>query len=239
MATYPGAIYAPRTKENKAGVSYDSSKTTQIFAEDIVYDDDEIVAIETELGTNPKGSHDSVKDRFDDDEAILNDHSARHENGGADEVSIADLSGEAADNQKAYILSLDSSPDADHTANGIKATLTAGAALVFGDVCYMGSDGKMEKGDADAVASAFCWAVALATISEDAAGLFALPNSFVRDDTWNWTSLGQPVYLDTATAGGLTQTAPSGTDDVIQIIGIAITADIILFLPQLVQVEHT
>lgn len=137
------------------------------------------------------------------------------------------------------LLSVLEIPSTDHTTSGNIVSLTAGIALVFGDVCYMGADGKMEKGDADAVANTFCWAMAVATIAENDAGLFALPGSVVRDDTWNWATLGQPVYLDTTTAGGLTQTAPSGIDDVIQIIGIAIHADQILFYPQLTQIEHT
>jgi len=207
MASYPSSTFVPRTVANKSGVSYDDTKTTILFAEDINYTTAEIVAIETELGTNPKGSDADVKTRLD--------------------------------RLDAGNVTLDSTPGTDHTAEGPKTSLTAGAALVFGEVCYMGSDGKMEKTDADAVATAFGWAVALATINEDAVGSFALPGCFIRDDTWAWATLGQPVYLDTATAGGLTQTPPSGTDDVIQIIGIAITADIIFFYPQLVQVEHT
>jgi hypothetical protein len=62
MASYPSSIYSPRDKENKSGVVYDAAKKTVIFAEDIEKDDDEIVAIETELGTNPKGAYASVKD---------------------------------------------------------------------------------------------------------------------------------------------------------------------------------
>jgi hypothetical protein len=37
----------------------------------------------------------------------------------------------------------------------------------------------------------------------------------------------------------MVQIAPTGTDDVIQILGIALAADVIYFNPQLVQVEHT
>jgi hypothetical protein len=65
MADYPNSIYSPREKENRAGVTYDESKKTVIFAEDIVNDDNEIVAIETELGTNPKGGWGNVKSRLD------------------------------------------------------------------------------------------------------------------------------------------------------------------------------
>jgi len=49
MASYPSSIYSPRTKENRSGVDYDETKKTVIFAEDIVKDDDEIVALETDL----------------------------------------------------------------------------------------------------------------------------------------------------------------------------------------------
>jgi hypothetical protein len=61
MADYPSAIYSPRTKNNKEGVVYTPANDTTLYAEDIVKDDDEIVAIETELGTNPKGAYASVK----------------------------------------------------------------------------------------------------------------------------------------------------------------------------------
>jgi len=46
MATFPGGVYDPRTKENKPGVVYDAAKTKICFAEDITKLDDEVVAIE-------------------------------------------------------------------------------------------------------------------------------------------------------------------------------------------------
>jgi len=61
MATYPGGTYSPRTKANKSGVVYTAAKTTVIYAEDIKKLDDEVVAVETELGTNPKGVFSDVK----------------------------------------------------------------------------------------------------------------------------------------------------------------------------------
>ena len=69
MATYPSGIYAPRTMANRAGVSYDVLKTKVIFAEDFNLDRAEITAIETELGTLPKGGFASVKVRLEDIEA--------------------------------------------------------------------------------------------------------------------------------------------------------------------------
>lgn len=70
---YPAAIYTPRTKANYSGVVYDASDSDRIFAEDVSKDDAEIVAIETELGTTPSGTFDTVKLRLEDIEADIDD----------------------------------------------------------------------------------------------------------------------------------------------------------------------
>jgi len=99
MATYPGGVYSPRTKENKSGVVYDAGKTTIGYAEDVTKLDDEVVAVETELGTEPSGIYDTVKLWLTALTTLLGVHKTRHENGGDDEISVAGLSGELADNQ--------------------------------------------------------------------------------------------------------------------------------------------
>ena len=71
MASYPGSIYSPRAVENRSGVTYDAAKLTVFFAEDHNYAAAEVVAIETELGTNPKGSKADVKTRLDDADAAM------------------------------------------------------------------------------------------------------------------------------------------------------------------------
>ena len=48
-ATFPGGVYSPRAKANKAGVIYDSGKSTIGYAEDITKLDEEVVAMETQL----------------------------------------------------------------------------------------------------------------------------------------------------------------------------------------------
>lgn len=65
MADYPDSIYSPRTRENKSGVEYDVDKKTVLFVEDIDKGDDETVAIETELGTDPKSGFSDVAERLD------------------------------------------------------------------------------------------------------------------------------------------------------------------------------
>lgn len=134
-------------------------------------------------------------------------------------------------------------PSTDLTVSGTIIQLTANENQAFGDVCFIGGGtyaGKAVLGNANAIATASCIAIcADATIDADASGNYLL-RGIVRDDTWNWT-VGGLIYLSTTgtTGNTLTQTAPSGTDDVVQILGIATNADRIYFNPQLVQVEHT
>jgi hypothetical protein len=138
-------------------------------------------------------------------------------------------------------LPIDSTPS-DDTASGITAELTAGTALVWGNFCCIGDDGKMEKTDADdedgATNNARCVAFCTETIAENSEGTFLL-QGFIRDDSeWNFT-IGDLVFLST-TAGEVTQTAPSGADDCVVVVGVALTADVLYFNPSLQGiVEHT
>jgi len=79
MADFPGAVYSPRTKANKPGVVYTAAKTTVGYAEDVSLLDAEVVAIENELGIDPKWDSASVAERLkgirslsDSDEDIIN-----------------------------------------------------------------------------------------------------------------------------------------------------------------------
>lgn len=135
-----------------------------------------------------------------------------------------------------------STAGADHSVSGPQISLTAAVNVAFGDACYMNSSGKMALVDADAIGTAGVFAMAAATISGDAAGIFALPGSIIRDDTWNWT-VGGFIYAvapagSAASGSTLTQTAPTATDTAIQIVGVAIHADKMFFYPQLVMYTH-
>lgn len=248
MATYPSSIASFRSLLNKIGIVYDALKTRIFFAEDANNMAAEIVAIETELGTNPKGAKADVKTRLNDvDTAISNinqfsDEKAQDAVGGIlDDGSIAEI--EFNYNDSTPLISgrirLQSDIASDHAYRGPVTNFnTANETINFGQVCFLNSSGLAQRADADAVATAFAWLLALDSVSGGETCAFALPGCFVRDNSWNWASLGQPIYLSTDT-GELTQTPPSGADDVIQIIGIAVTADSMFFYPQLVQVEHT
>jgi len=131
-------------------------------------------------------------------------------------------------------MTLNPAPTSDHTANGLKTTDTVGENVVFGDLLYMKSDGKYWKADADQASLMPGVVMALETILADAAGAL-LHKGYVRDDTWSWTP-GDILYAGN-TAGSLQVPAPSGSGDQVQIVGYAVTADIIFFNPQLVMVE--
>ena len=135
--------------------------------------------------------------------------------------------------------SITEEPTSDHTASGIRTTFTAASNVAFGDVCYIDSAGKAELIDADAIASMSAICMAIASISADASGNFLLLG-IARDDTWAWTVGGLIYGTVTGTTGNtLSQTAPSATDDVVQIMGVATHADRMYFKPSLVQVELT
>lgn len=129
-------------------------------------------------------------------------------------------------------------PPADHSVSGITVSLPAAQEINFGDVCYIAPTGKMSLVDADSISSGsglvLCADTTIA-INGTGAGLLL---GTARDDSWNWT-VGSLIYITTtATTGNtLSQTRPTGTDDVVQIVGVATHADRILFNPSLVQVE--
>jgi hypothetical protein len=130
----------------------------------------------------------------------------------------------------------DQTPGTDHTCTGWKVSATAGENLVFGNMCYLKSDGKYWKADADASGTMPVTAMAAATISADTAGVF-LRQGWARDDTLTNT-VGGKIFAST-TAGGQTQTAPSGSGDQVQVIGLAEHADYFYFNPSLDVLELT
>jgi hypothetical protein len=124
----------------------------------------------------------------------------------------------------------------DHTASGEIITGTAGEALLFGDVCYLKSDGKFWKTDADTQATtAGMIVMALESISADATGNF-LKKGYARDDTWAWATVGKELFIS-ATAGTITDMAPSTTGQFVRLIGYAKAADYIEFDPSKIYLE--
>lgn len=105
----------------------------------------------------------------------------------------------------------------------------------FGAPLFMAADGKMDTADADASTTAPCVALALETGT--GAAKKVLLRGVIRQNTWNWTigpGRAGLIFLN-VTVGTLMQTpdfAEFGTDDVIQVVGFALTADSMYFNPQ-------
>ncbi len=124
----------------------------------------------------------------------------------------------------------------DHTATGLSAQMLAGGAIAaFETVCIHTVTGEVVITDASAFATARCIGIAPSAISDTATGEVLL-QGFIRDDTWNWT-IGGTMYLS-ETAGDMTQTAPSTDGAFVQVLGIALTADVVYFNPSLDVIEH-
>jgi hypothetical protein len=126
---------------------------------------------------------------------------------------------------------IDATPAADHTANGPQtATLNAGYACAAFDLVYLGASSTWLEADSDAVGTSInMLGVTLAAADSGAAVNVALPGSFIRDDTFNFTP-GLPLYVS-GTLGAMTHTKPSGSGDIVRAVGYALNADVVFFQP--------
>jgi len=134
-------------------------------------------------------------------------------------------------------LQLDGTPDTDHTATGTTTnTFNAGASITLMDSVYLHSDGEWAQTDADAEATAQGMLGVSLETKADGEAMNVLLQGFVRDDTWDWT-VGGTIYLS-LTAGDFTQTAPSAEDDIVRIVGYAVSADVMYFSPDNTYIKH-
>ncbi len=97
----------------------------------------------------------------------------------------------------------------------------AGATIAQWDLVRLNSSSNWVLADANVAGSFPAHGMAVAAYSNGNAAI-VLVKGVVRNDSWNWTA-GGTLYLST-TAGGLTQTQPSATDDCIQVVGFALDA---------------
>ena len=150
-------------------------------------------------------------------------HAASHQSGGADKIRDVELNTALA----------------DLTASGLKSPVQVGENVVGGDVLFMQSDGKYWKADADAAASMPAKVMAIEAIAANDTGLVLHVGYYRNDALYNWVlGAGEAnlLYVST-TPGAMTQTAPSGTGDQVQVVGYVVTADIVFFNPSYVVAE--
>jgi len=115
--------------------------------------------------------------------------------------------------------------------SGIISKEVVGEDVDAYELLYM--DGTAEEfmlADADAAGEAPCQCMALES-GEDGDYIKVLWFGRVRNDGVTYTE-GGALYLDD-TAGAITQTAPDTEDDVLQIVGYALSATEFVFNPQL------
>lgn len=131
---------------------------------------------------------------------------------------------------------LNAYPLADLQYDGVTASMPVGEGVAFGDLLYMKSDGKLWKADANSDTTAPAMVIATATALADTITTVLLVG-FIRNNSWSLT-VGGKVYAS-GTAGGVTQTAPNSTNDIVQIIGIAFDAHRFYFSPDFTTVKIT
>lgn len=129
-------------------------------------------------------------------------------------------------------------PSSDTTASGLVVTATVDTnAEGIGAPLFMAADGHLDTTDADSSTTSPCVALALET---GTGSKRVLLHGVLRKDAWNWTTgpgTASLIYVSTTT-GTLTQSQPSGTDDVIQPVGWALSDDCIYFSPSMIYLTH-
>jgi len=125
---------------------------------------------------------------------------------------------------------------ANQTSTGLIVNgITVGENVAFGDLCYLKSDGKYWKTDANAIATTKgSLLIALESITADNTGKF-LKRGYIREDTWTFTR-SDILYVGD-TAGAISNTPLAGAGDCIRKIGYAYDTNIIWFTPELLVIE--
>jgi len=153
------------------------------------------------------------------------------------EDTTPQLGGDLDLNSKNIVLTME--PSSDDTACGLIVTMTVDTnAEGVGAPLFMAADGHLDTADADASTTAPCVAIATET---GTGSKKVLLHGIIRNDDWNWTTgPGKDglIYVSTTT-GTLTQTQPSGENDVIQPVGYALSDDVLYFCPSMIYFTHT
>ena len=119
---------------------------------------------------------------------------------------------------------------ADDAATGIVFSFIAGATLAIGDVVYMGTGGKVLKADANQVTTMPAIGICVSAGS-DTNAVDVLVQGIMHDTSAfpTFSTGGADVFVSAAATGAVVATAPSGSGDTVQKIGVALHADMIYF----------
>lgn len=147
----------------------------------------------------------------------------------ADAVSAIEAAGLTFAENRGIIL--DALLSGDEKWSGITELGTMGYGATVGDLIYLNvTDTKWELTDADAEATAFGkLGLVTATVSEDATTQVLLYGK-MRSAAFPAFTVGAPVHVG-VTAGDVQVAAPTGTADIVRIIGYGNTAEDLFFCP--------
>ena len=111
--------------------------------------------------------------------------------------------------------------------NRVYKTYQAGEAITAGQLCYLHTDGKIYLADADAESSSKgALYIAQANVALNATG------NFQRGGEYTTTGLSAgAIYYVSTTAGGYTSTAPTGSGDIVRVVGYAQSSTVLFFSP--------
>jgi len=129
--------------------------------------------------------------------------------------------------------------DDEHSGHGITLTMEAGENLTLGQAVYVDSNGKAQHPDVDAATVTGKPAIGIAmTGASSGASVNVMVLGMFRDATYDFTP-GAAVIM-TGTDGALTTTAgdTAADGDIVQRVGIAITADMLFVMPSIDEIEH-
>ena len=119
---------------------------------------------------------------------------------------------------------------ADNAATGVVFSFIAGATLAIGDVVYMGTGGKVLEADANQVTTMPAVGICVSAGS-DTNAVDVLVQGIMHDTSAfpTFSTVGADIFVSAAATGAVVDTAPSGSGDTVQKIGVAIHADMIYF----------
>jgi hypothetical protein len=123
------------------------------------------------------------------------------------------------------------------TTSGMTAQMLAGADIAAFDLVCIGTedDGEILEADASAAGTARVIGIAPAGFDDTETGTVLL-QGFIRYDTWDWTP-GGALYLS-ETAGAMTHTAPTTDGAFVQVVGVALSPDVVYINPSMDVIEH-
>jgi hypothetical protein len=131
----------------------------------------------------------------------------------------------------------------DPSYSGITVSQTAGENLNIGDVVYYKNDGKVYKAKADSTGTMTCIGIVTSNAILNQP-VVLLVDGFIRNSSVFSFVIGgqasQPkaiVYVSETVSGGVTQDRSVTSGHIVQIIGHAVTIDILNFKPDYIYIE--